>query len=102
MGENAFITAGNASQLSDGASACIVMSSKKAEKLGIEPLGIYRGMAVSGLEPDEMGVGRFMLVPKLLKKVVLKSMILTYGNSLKHLLYKLFTVEISLEYQMIF
>ena len=72
MGENAFITAGNASQLSDGASACIVMSSKKAEKLGIEPLGVYRGMAVSGLEPDEMGVGPIYAVPKLLKKCGLK------------------------------
>ena len=72
MGENAFITAGNASQLSDGASACVLMSSKKAEKLGIEPLGIYRGMAVSGLEPDEMGIGPIYAVPKLLKKCVLK------------------------------
>ena len=72
MGENAFITAGNASQLSDGASACIVMSAKKAEKLGLEPLGIYRGMAVSGLEPDEMGVGPIYAVPKLLKKCGLK------------------------------
>ena len=72
MGENAFITAGNASQLSDGASACILMSSKKAEKLGVEPLGIYRGMAVSGLEPDEMGIGPIYAVPKLLKKCGLK------------------------------
>ena len=72
MGENAFITAGNASQLSDGASACVLMSSKKAEKLGIEALGIYRGMAVSGLEPDEMGVGPIYAVPKLLKNCGLK------------------------------
>ncbi len=72
MGENAFITAGNASQLSDGASACVVMSSKRAEKLGVKPLGIYKGMAVSGLEPDEMGIGPIYAVPKLLDKCGLK------------------------------
>ena len=72
MGEDAFITAGNASQLSDGASACVVMSSQKAEKLGVEPLGIFRGMAVSGLEPDEMGIGPIYAVPKLLKNCGLK------------------------------
>ena len=72
MGEEAFITAGNASQLSDGASACVVMNSKKAERLGIEPLGIFKGMAVSGLEPDEMGIGPIYAVPKLLKKAGLK------------------------------
>ena len=72
MGENAFITAGNASQLSDGASACVVMSYKKAEKLGLKPLGIFRGMAVSGLEPDEMGIGPIYAVPKLLKNCGLK------------------------------
>ena len=70
MGEDAFITAGNASQLSDGASACVLMSAKKAEQLGIEPLGIYKGMAVSGLEPDEMGIGPIYAIPKLLKKIV--------------------------------
>ena len=72
MGEDAFITAGNASQLSDGASACVLMSAKKAEQLGIEPLGIYKGMAVSGLEPDEMGIGPIYAIPKLLKKNSLK------------------------------
>ncbi len=72
MGEKAFITAGNASQLSDGASACIVMDSKKAEKLNLDPIGIYKGMAVSGLEPDEMGIGPIFAVPKLLKKNNLK------------------------------
>ena len=72
MGEDAFITAGNASQLSDGASACVLMSAKKAEKLNIEPLGIFRGMAVSGLEPDEMGIGPIYAIPKLLKKNSLK------------------------------
>jgi len=62
------ITAGNASQLSDGASAAVVMDSKLAEKRGIEPLGIYRGIAVAGTEPDEMGIGPIYAVPKLLER----------------------------------
>jgi acetyl-CoA C-acetyltransferase len=62
------ITAGNASQLSDGASACVVMDSKLAEQRGIEPLGIYRGMAVAGCEPDEMGIGPVFAVPRLLQR----------------------------------
>jgi acetyl-CoA C-acetyltransferase len=66
-GEDQFITAGNASQLSDGASACVVMERKYAEQKGIEPLGIFRGMTVVGLEPDEMGIGPVFAVPKLLK-----------------------------------
>ena len=61
------ITAGNASQLSDGASACVLMDSKMAEQRGLQPLGIYRGMAVAGCEPDEMGIGPVFAVPKLLK-----------------------------------
>jgi acetyl-CoA C-acetyltransferase len=61
------ITAGNASQLSDGASAAVVMEAKLAEKRGLEPLGIYRGTAVAGCEPDEMGIGPVFAVPKLLK-----------------------------------
>ena len=72
MGSEYFITAGNASQLSDGASACVIMSAKKAEKLNLEPLGYFRGMAVSGLEPDEMGIGPIFAVPKLLKNCGLK------------------------------
>ena len=68
MGDDAYITAGNASQLSDGASACVVVNAKKAEKLNLEPLGAFRGMAVSGLEPDEMGIGPIYAIPKLLKK----------------------------------
>ena len=68
LGDDAFITAGNASQLSDGASACVVMNSKKAEKLNLEPLGAFRGMSVSGLEPDEMGIGPIYAIPRLLKK----------------------------------
>ena len=67
-GEEFFITAGNASQLSDGASACVVMDSKVAEKRNIEPLGYFRGFAVAGLEPDEMGIGPIYAVPKLLKR----------------------------------
>jgi acetyl-CoA C-acetyltransferase len=62
-----FITAGNASQLSDGASATVIMEGKEAQRRGIEPLGIYRGIAVAGLEPDEMGIGPIHAVPKLLK-----------------------------------
>ena len=64
--EGAFITAGNASQLSDGASACVLMEAKLAEKRGLQPLGIYRGMAVAGCDPDEMGIGPVFAVPKLL------------------------------------
>lgn len=60
------ITAGNASQLSDGASACVVMDSKMAEQQGLSPLGIYRGIAVAGCSPDEMGIGPVFAVPKLL------------------------------------
>jgi acetyl-CoA acetyltransferase family protein len=62
------VTAGNASQLSDGASACVVMDSKLAEQRNIEPLGVYRGMAVAGTEPDEMGIGPIYAIPKLLKR----------------------------------
>ena len=65
--EGGTIAAGNASQLSDGASASVLMSSELAEKRGIEPLGIYRGMTVAGCEPDEMGIGPVFAVPKLLK-----------------------------------
>ena len=61
------ITAGNASQLSDGASAAVLMEASLAEKRGLEPLGVYRGTAVAGCEPDEMGIGPVFAVPKLLK-----------------------------------
>ena len=71
-GEGNFITAGNASQLSDGASATVVMSDKEAQKRGLAPLGIYRGFEVAGCEPDEMGIGPIYAVPKLLKKHGLK------------------------------
>jgi acetyl-CoA C-acetyltransferase len=62
------IAAGNASQFSDGASAAVVMSSTRAEKLGLKPLGVFRGFAVAGCEPDEMGIGPVFAVPKLLER----------------------------------
>lgn len=62
------VTAGNASQLSDGASACVLMEAKLAEQRGLEPLGAYRGIAVAGTNPDEMGIGPVFAVPKLLEK----------------------------------
>jgi len=70
--EGGTITAGNASQLSDGSSAQLIMDAKVAEKEGLEPLGIYRGIAVAGLAPDEMGIGPIYAVPKLLKQHGLK------------------------------
>ncbi|MFC2951829.1 acetyl-CoA C-acyltransferase [Marinicaulis aureus] len=70
--EGKYITAGNASQLSDGASAAVVMEAKEASKRGLSPLGIYRGMAVAGTNPDEMGIGPVFAVPKLLEKFNLK------------------------------
>jgi acetyl-CoA C-acetyltransferase len=66
------ITAGNASQFSDGSSACLVMDAKLAEKRGLSPLGIFRGFAVAGCEPDEMGIGPVFAVPRLLKRAGLK------------------------------
>jgi acetyl-CoA C-acetyltransferase len=66
------ITAGNASQLSDGASACVVMDAKLAERRGLQPLGIFRGLAVAGCEPDEMGIGPVFAVPRLLERHGLK------------------------------
>lgn len=65
--EGGFITAGNASQLSDGAAAVVMMDGTLAQQRNIEPMGIYRGMAVAGCEPDEMGIGPVFAVPKLLK-----------------------------------
>ncbi|OXJ17011.1 acetyl-CoA C-acyltransferase [Burkholderia sp. HI2500] len=66
------ITAGNASQFSDGASACVVMSADAAQREGLQPLGVFRGFAVAGCEPDEMGIGPVFAVPKLLKQAGLK------------------------------
>ncbi|MEX4007162.1 acetyl-CoA C-acyltransferase [Neoaquamicrobium sediminum] len=70
--EGGTITAGNASQLSDGASANVMMSSNEAEKRGLTPLGIFRGFAVAGCEPDEMGIGPVFAVPRLLERHGLK------------------------------
>ena len=67
-GPGNFITAGNASQLSDGSSACVVVEAKVAERLGLQPLGAFRGFAVAGCEPDEMGIGPVFAVPKLLAR----------------------------------
>jgi acetyl-CoA acetyltransferase family protein len=66
--EGGSVTAGNASQLSDGASATLLMSAERAKQLGVEPLGIYRGSAVAGCGPEEMGIGPALAVPKLLKR----------------------------------
>jgi acetyl-CoA C-acetyltransferase len=66
--EGGVVTAGNASQLSDGASAVVMMDSKRASKKGLEPLGIFRGFVVAGCEPDEMGIGPVFAVPRLLKR----------------------------------
>jgi len=70
--EGGVITAGNASQLSDGASACVVMEAELAAKRGLSPLGRYIGMAVAGTDPDEMGIGPVFAVPKLLERFGLK------------------------------
>jgi acetyl-CoA acetyltransferase family protein len=70
--EGGVVTAGNASQLSDGASACVIMESRIAARRGLQPLGIYRGMAVAGCAPEEMGIGPVFAVPKLLARHGLK------------------------------
>ncbi len=70
--EGSFITAGNASQLSDGASVSVLMSRDQAKEMGLAPLGIYRGLAVAGCKPEEMGIGPVFAIPKLLKRHNLK------------------------------
>ncbi|AIY43098.1 3-ketoacyl-CoA thiolase [Collimonas arenae] len=70
--EGGSITAGNASQLSDGASACVVMDARLAQKRNIEPIGIFRGFAVAGCEPNEMGIGPVFAVPRLLERTGIK------------------------------
>ena len=72
MGPDKWITAGNASQLSDGASAAVIMSDAEAAKRGLKPLGIYKGLVVAGCEPDEMGIGPVFAVPKLLARYGLR------------------------------
>ena len=71
--EGGCIAAGNASQFSDGASACVVMSDRAAAKKGLKPMGVYRGFAVSGCEPDEMGIGPVFAVPRLLERSGVKA-----------------------------
>ena len=72
-GEDAFITAGNASQLSDGASVCVLMAEQEAQRRGAAPLGRFAGFAVAGCEPDEMGIGPVFAVPKVLARASLKA-----------------------------
>ena len=72
MGPGKFVTAGNASQLSDGASACVIMTEKEAERRGLQPLGIFKGLATAGCEPDEMGIGPVFAIPRLLERQGLK------------------------------
>lgn len=81
--EGGAVTAGNASQLSDGASACVLMEAKHAERRGFEPLGVYRGMAVAGCPPEEMGIGPIYAIPKLLARNGLKWTISGSGTSMK-------------------
>ncbi len=71
-GPGKFVTAGNASQLSDGAAAVVIMEAKEAERRGLQPLGAFKGWAVAGCEPDEMGIGPVFAIPKLLKRHGLK------------------------------
>jgi acetyl-CoA C-acetyltransferase len=82
-GEGNFITAGNASQLSDGASACVLMERKLAEQRGLAPLGVYRGLAVAGCEPDEMGIVPVFAIPRLLKRNGRASTTSASGSSTK-------------------
>ncbi|MEX5612271.1 acetyl-CoA C-acyltransferase [Pseudomonas protegens] len=72
LGPQRFISAGNASQLSDGASACVLMEAREAARANLQPLGVFRGMAVAGCEPDEMGIGPVFAVPRLLARQGLK------------------------------
>lgn len=71
-GAGKFVTAGNASQLSDGAAACVLMEAQEAERRGLQPLGAFRGLAIAGCEPDEMGIGPVFAVPRLLERTGLK------------------------------
>jgi acetyl-CoA C-acetyltransferase len=71
-GEGKYVTAGNASQLSDGAAAVVIMEAKEAQRRGLEPMGLFKGWAVAGCEPDEMGIGPVFAVPRLLERHGLK------------------------------
>ena len=68
ISQGEFVTAGNASQFSDGASACLLMSATEAKRRGLQPLGVYRGIAVAGCAPEEMGIGPVFAVPRLLQR----------------------------------
>ena len=68
VAQGKFITAGNASQFADGASACVIMSDSEAARRNLKPMGIFRGFAVAGVEPDEMGIGPVKAVPRLLTR----------------------------------
>ncbi|HEX7948222.1 MAG TPA: acetyl-CoA C-acyltransferase, partial [Phenylobacterium sp.] len=72
MGEGKYVTAGNASQLSDGGAAVVIMEGKEAERRGLSPLGVFKGWAVAGCEPDEMGIGPVFAIPRLLDRHGLK------------------------------
>jgi acetyl-CoA C-acetyltransferase len=72
VAQGKYVTAGNASQFADGAAACVVMSGEMAAKKGLKPMGLFRGFAVAGVEPDEMGIGPIKAVPKLLARHGLK------------------------------
>jgi len=72
MGEGKFVTAGNASQLSDGGAAVVLMEAKEAERRGLQPLGAFKGWAVAGCQPDEMGIGPVFAIPRLLDRHGLK------------------------------
>ena len=78
--ENGVVAAGNASQFSDGASACVVMSEREATRRGLTPLGRFRGFAVAGCEPREMGIGPMLAVPKLLERAASASKTSTFGS----------------------
>ena len=82
------VTAGNASQLSDGASACVVMDAARAARMGIEPLGVFRGFVVAGCEPDEMGIGPVFAVPRLLERHGRRSRTSTCSSSTRRSLYR--------------
>ena len=102
LGEDKSVTAGNASQLSDGASACVVMDATLAEKRGLDPLGIFRGYTVAGCEPDEMGVGPVYAVPRLLERFGLPMEQIDLWESTKPSHPKRSIVEISWAFPMTF
>ena len=83
ISQGEFVTAGNASQFSDGASACLLMSATEAKRRGLQPLGVYRGIAVAGCAPEEMGIGPVFAVPRLLQRFGLTVRMSISGKSTK-------------------